>query len=126
MRKSSLGPLATLLTLAIVLALLAPATALAGAQDFTLVNRTGLRIVKLYISTSETDEWEEDVLGVDVLEDGASVDIHFSAKEQAKHWDLKIVDSDGDEVVWTNLNLLEISKVTLHYQKGGQPVADLE
>ncbi|QQR74618.1 MAG: hypothetical protein IPJ17_03225 [Holophagales bacterium] len=126
MRKSSLGPLATLLTLAIVLALLAPATALAGAQDFTLVNRTGLRIVELYISTSETDEWEEDVLGVDVLEDGASVNIHFSAKEQAKHWDLKIVDSDGDEVVWTNLNLLEISKVTLHYQKGGQPVADLE
>lgn len=126
MRKSSLGPFATLLTLAIVLALLAPATALAGAQDFTLVNRTGLRIVELYISTSETDEWEEDVLGVDVLEDGASVNIHFSAKEQAKHWDLKIVDSDGDEVVWTNLNLLEISKVTLHYQKGGQPVADLE
>lgn len=126
MRKSSLGPLATLLTLAIVLALLAPATALAGAQDFTLVNRTGLRIVELYISTSETDEWEEDVLGVAVLEDGASVNIHFSAKEQAKHWDLKIVDSDGDEVVWTNLNLLEISKVTLHYQKGGQPVADLE
>ena len=126
MRKSSLGPLATLLTLAIVLALLAPATALAGAQDFTLVNRTGLRIVELYISTSETDEWEEDVLGVDVLEDGASVNIHFSAKEQAKHWDLKIVDSDGDEVVWTNLNLLEISKGTLHYQKGGQPVADLE
>lgn len=126
MHKSLLGPFATLLTLALGLALLAPATALAGAQDFTLVNRTGLRIVELYISTSETDEWEEDVLGVDVLEDGASVNIHFSAKEQAKHWDLKIVDSDGDEVVWTNLNLLEISKVTLHYQKGGQPVADLE
>jgi hypothetical protein len=109
---------------ALVLAPVAPA--LAGTQDFTLVNQTGLRIVELYVSASSTDNWEEDVLGVDVLEDGESVDIEFSPKEKAKTWDLKIVDSDGDEVVWQGLRLNDISQVTLHYDKQGKPIADLE
>lgn len=101
-------------------------TASAGKQDFTLVNRTGLTIVAVYISASNVDSWEEDVLGVDVLKDGESVFIQFSPKETAKKWDLKIVDEDGDEAIWTGLRLDRISKVTLRYNKEGEPVADLE
>lgn len=118
-------PIAVLMT-ALAAILVLPAAALAGSQDFTLVNRTGLHIVEVYLSSSATDAWEEDVLGVDVLEDGASVDIHFSPKEKAKLWDLKIVDSDGDDVIWTGLQLNQISRVTLRYDKQGNPVADLE
>lgn len=106
--------------------LLMPAVASAGSQDFTLVNRTGVDISELYISSAKTDNWEEDVLGQDVLEDGASVHITFSPKEKAASWDLKIVDADGDEVVWEGLKLKEISKVILRYDKSGDPVADLE
>jgi hypothetical protein len=115
------------LSVFVAVLVLAPAgPAFAGTQDFTLVNKTGLRIVELYVSASSTDDWEEDVLGVDVLEDDEAVDIHFSPKEKAKSWDLKIVDSDGDEVVWEGLRLNDISRVTLRYDKQGNPVADLE
>lgn len=98
----------------------------AGSQDFTLVNKTGLEITELYISPSASDDWEEDVLGVDTLEDGASVDITFSPKTKAATWDLKIVDADGDAVVWTKLRLNDISKLTLRYSKDGTPTADVE
>jgi hypothetical protein len=105
---------------------LVAAAAWAGNQDFTLVNRTGLTISELYVSSADVDEWEEDILGVDVLPDGESVDIHFAPKERAKVWDLMIVDEDGDQVVWQGLRLDKIRKVTLRYDKKGNPVADLE
>jgi hypothetical protein len=102
------------------------AGAWAGSQDFTLVNRTGLTISELYVSAAQSDDWEEDILGVDVLPDGESVTIHFAPKERAKVWDLMIVDEDGDQVVWEGLRLNDIHTVTLRYDKKGNPVADLE
>lgn len=86
--------------------------------DFTLLNRTGLTINELYVSPSKSDDWEEDVLGRDVLAHGESVDISFSRSETSCAWDLKIVDSDGDSVSWGNLDLCEISHITLMYEDG--------
>ncbi|MBD0371973.1 MAG: hypothetical protein ICV60_14120 [Pyrinomonadaceae bacterium] len=96
-----------------------------GKQDFTLVNLTGVEIHELYVSPHSADDWEEDVLGQDTLPSGESVEITFSPKTKAKMWDLKIVDGKGNSIEWENLNLLEISKVTLHY-KNGKAWADLE
>jgi hypothetical protein len=89
-----------------------------GDQDFTVVNKTGVVINSLYVSPSKEDDWEEDILGQDQLANGASVDISFSPKEQAALWDLKVEDSDGNALIWTGINLLEISKVTLFYNNG--------
>ncbi len=100
-------------------------TALAGDQDFTLANQTGVNIQELYLSPTATDDWEEDVLGVDVLADGDSVEVKFSPDEEAEFWDLKVVDDEGASIIWKKLNLLEISKVTLHYENG-EPTADAE
>ena len=50
---------------------------LAGDQDFTFVNHTGVEIHKLYTSPHSSDEWEEDVLGEDTLDDGESLEIRF-------------------------------------------------
>ncbi len=58
------------------------------------------------------------MLGKDTLADGESLEIKFSRKETAKEWDLKIVDKEGTSIEWENLNLLEISEVTLHYKDG--------
>lgn len=98
----------------------------AGKQDFTLVNRTGVTIVSVYVSPCQVDEWEEDVLGVEVLGDGESVLIAFLPREKATCWDLKVVDEDGDAAVWYGLRLDQIAKVTLRYDKDGKPVADTE
>ncbi len=114
-----------------VLAALGAAVSLAGAawagqQDFTLVNRTGYTLVSVSISPSAVQDWEEDVLGVDLLKDGESVFIEFSPKQKAEERDLQVVDEDGDEAVWYGLRLDRISRVTLRFDKSGEPVADLE
>jgi hypothetical protein len=87
-------------------------------QDFTLVNSTGVEINKLYVSPHEKDDWEEDVLGQDTLPSGQSVHIKFKREEEAAMWDLRVEDTQGNFIVWENLNLLEISKVTLYYENG--------
>jgi hypothetical protein len=86
-----------------------------AAQDFTLVNQTGVEIDKVFISPHEKDDWEEDVLGKDTLPSGQSVDIKFDRDETAAEWDLRIEDKQGNSIEWESLNLLKISKLTLHY-----------
>lgn len=95
----------------------APATT-AGAQDFTLINSTGVEIDKVYISPHDSDDWEEDILGQDTLPDGHEVDIKFNRTEKAPMWDLRIEDNKENSIEWENLNLLQISKLTLTYKDG--------
>lgn len=89
-----------------------------GKQDFTLHNKTGVIIDKLFVSPSDKDDWQDDVLGRDTLPDGESVEIVFSPKEKAPKWDIKVEDSKGNSIEWHDLNLMEISEVTLHYEDG--------
>ena len=102
----------------------APATAPAapaarGArQDFTLVNSTGVEIHKVFISPHDKDEWGEDILGRDTLPSGQSGEVTFNRDEKAAMWDLRVEDSQGEAIEWENLNLLEISKITLYYENG--------
>lgn len=103
-----------------VLAMIVTATAMArsGRQDFVLHNETGVEIYELYVSPSTTDEWEEDVLGVDTLAAGDSVKITFEDRDHRAKWDLKVVDGKGNSIEWKSLNLIEISDVTLYYKDG--------
>ena len=90
----------------------------AGNQDFTLVNETGITIEELYISPAKADNWQEDVLGDEALPDGGSVEVGFPVDDNHCRWDLKIIDGDKDEVVWNNLDLCKISKITLFWENG--------
>jgi hypothetical protein len=114
-----------LLVAIFAISLMLPAALAQGKQDFTLHNNTGVVINALHISPHSTDAWEEDILGQDTLADGESLEITFSRKETAKLWDLRIEDSKGNAIEWENLNLLEISELTLHY-KDGKAWADVK
>ena len=96
-----------------------------GPQDFTLVNITGVEIDKVFISPHSSDDWEEDILGQDTLATGDKVDIKFHRNEKAALWDLRIEDSKENSIEWENLNLLEISRLTLNY-KDGKATAQVE
>ena len=120
-RRTTLG-----LFVAAATALLTTApVAMAGEQDFTLVNKTGVEIHKLHIAPHKSDEWGEDILGKDTLANGETLKITFARSEKAAHWDLSITDENGHSITWESLNLLEISTVTLHL-KDGKAWADLE
>jgi hypothetical protein len=113
---------------ALSLSLLGSTAALAQAQqDFTLVNGTGYRIDEVYVAPTKSDDWEEDVLGLDVLGDGEEVAITFSPKESVCHYDIRIVWDDKSEADWRDFNLCEVSRITLHYnRKTNETTAEYE
>ena len=90
--------------------------------DFKLINKTGLTVEEVYVSPSNVDEWEEDVMGKDVLKNNEGVDIEFSRTETTCSWDLKVVDSEEDSIEWTKLDLCEANEITLKYE-GKHPTA---
>jgi hypothetical protein len=112
-----------------VIALFVTASALArtGKQDFVLHNQTGVEIHSLYVSPHSSDDWEDDVLGVDTLPSGESVKITFDDRDKHVHWDLKVTDKDGNSLEWYDLNLVEIEQVTLHWDANkGKGWADIK
>jgi hypothetical protein len=106
-----------LLAAGILAALTYAAPAYAGDQDFKLINKTGYDIAEVYVSPSNDNEWGDDVMGKDTLDNGESVDISFSHNQDACHWDLKVVYTDKDEAVWHDINLCKVSKITIHWDK---------
>src|SRR5258708_7488967 len=89
----------------------------AANQDFTLYNATGYTIDKVYVSAVGKATWGSDVLGADQLEDGSKVDIAFKSGTSACSYDLKVVYTDDDTATWSNVNLCELSKIHLHWDR---------
>jgi hypothetical protein len=101
--------------------------AFAGQQDFTLENRTGYAISEVYVSPSNTTDWEEDVMGTDVLGDGEQVEIQFSRDTDACAYDLKVTYSDGEEAVWNGFDLCTVSSIRIFYDaKSGETSAEYQ
>ncbi|ODT86664.1 argininosuccinate lyase [Phenylobacterium sp. SCN 70-31] len=90
---------------------------MAGDQDFQVYNKTGYTISEVYVSASNADDWEEDVMEADVLADGEAVDIEFARGTKGCRFDLKVVYDDGTPAVWNRLDLCSVSKVTLRYDR---------
>lgn len=103
-----------------------PAAASEGAaKGFALINQTGADIHALYITPSDSKDWQEDILGVDTLPAGEKADITFNRGEKAAKWDIRIEDSEGAYIEWEDLDLLTAKKVTLHL-KNGKATAETE
>lgn len=85
-----------------------------GKQDFDIVNHTGFAIKEVYITPHNANDWGDNVFDEsNPLKNGERTTIGFSRKEKAKFWDIKVIDTVGNDYEWENLNLLEISEVTL-------------
>lgn len=95
----------------------APA-AWAADQDFTVVNKTGYQIDDLWVSPASSSNWGRELMGRGtVLEDGDSYDVAFAHNTKACKFDMKVKYHDEDEATWQNLDLCEISKVSLFYDR---------
>jgi len=88
--------------------------------DFTLVNNTGYDIKALYIGATGTGDWanEDEVLHGRAFKQGAALKIEFHPKATAEKWDIMVAWADGSgNEEWEGLNLTQIEKVTLVYDK---------
>ena len=94
--------------------------------DFVLTNATGYDISGIQISPTSEEDWGKNILK-GKLKDGGSAEISFHSEADAEYWDLQITFSDGEKVYWTELNLTEISQLTLYYdEESGETSADAE
>lgn len=94
------------------------AQAAEAKQDFRLVNKTGYEIKHVYVSPSKSDDWEEDVLGKDTLDDGEAWNIKFHRSVTTCKWDLKVTYADDDSsAVWQNIDLCEVERITIRYNR---------
>ncbi|MBF0310878.1 MAG: argininosuccinate lyase [Magnetococcales bacterium] len=105
--------------LAAGLALGISGSAWAGAhQDFSLSNKTGYVLDKVFVSPTNEEDWGDDVLGRDTLDDGDTVDIHFDRDATPCKWDLKVSYMDYNEsVYWRGIDLCSVSKITIYWDK---------
>ena len=116
-----------LLASAILVAGMTSSAFAAGKQDFTLINKTGYSINEVYVSPATSDDWQEDVLGQDVLDNGQTVHIKFSRSATGCKWDLKVVYTDGESAEWDAFDLCETSKIRIFYDhKSGETSAEYE
>ena len=99
---------------AIVMAFAVSGTAMAGSQDFTLVNGTGKTITYIYLSPTSTSEWiYQDELGNNVLRPGQDIFLYFDPRDGVQYWDVKVVYENGAEDYWIGLDLYRVYTLTI-------------
>lgn len=76
--------------------------------DFTLINSTKFVIVQLQISPVSTQNWEENILGRDVLLQGESVPISIADGLSGCKYDMLITFNDGSAIEESNYNFCEL------------------
>ena len=105
-----------------------PTASSPAAAGFDLVNFTGTDLRAVYLSPGDSSGWEENVLGTDILTDGATAEIRFVSNEAPALWDLKVVARSGYYAEWKGLDLRGISRVTMAVTliDGPTVVAELE
>lgn len=73
-----------------------------------IVNETRHNIVQFFASRIGTDDWEEDILDVDILQPGQSVTINFGGSDFCLY-DFKAVFDDGDVLIKNRINVCELA-----------------
>ena len=80
-------------------------------QNFMLRNNTGQTITHVYVSPITSNNWEEDLLGRNVLPDRETLRINFNRSEDECNWDIKVDLADGSSREQRNMNLCRLAEV---------------
>jgi hypothetical protein len=98
---------------AFALLLLFTQSAFADLRDFTLRNRSDVDIAYVYVSPSAADEWGDDIMGVDILPAGESIDVTFDPSlDFTCVYDVKVVGTGGELGYLYKVDLCTVTTVT--------------
>lgn len=75
-------------------------------------NETGYVMVSFFASNTGTNDWQEDILGREILSSGDSVMINIDDGTGYCRYDFKAVFDDGDEVEKYRVNVCEVADFT--------------
>src|SRR5690348_4076160 len=79
---------------------------------FTIDNATDNAMTALHLSVPSTNSWEEDILGVDVVEGGESVDVTIDDDLEDCNYDMRADFDDGTHIDVRNVNFCELEGET--------------
>ena len=100
--------------MAVVMMFAVSGTAMAGSQDFTLINGTGRTISYIYLSPTSESNWiYQDELGSNVLRPGQDIFLYFDPRDGVQFWDVKVVYDNGAEDYWYGLDLYRVYSLTI-------------
>ena len=99
-----------LLSVIAVTALAGTSTAVAADRHVKVINKTKTPIFGFYASRVASNDWEEDILGEDVIMPGESLVINIDDGSGACKFDFKGEFEDGDEVVKKNVDVCRVSE----------------
>jgi len=98
----------------VALALCAFSTgAIAQDLDFKLINKTRFAVVEFYASPADVGEWEDDILGLQILDPKSVTNITIGDGREQCEYDLRFVFDDGDVIEKAAVNLCETGSYTL-------------
>lgn len=80
---------------------------------FTIDNATDSTMTALHLSTPSTNSWEEDILGVDVVAGGDSVDVTIDDDLEDCNYDMRADFDDGTHIDVRNVNFCELEGETI-------------
>ncbi len=106
--------ISTILKTAAVAALCTAFALPAAAADHKveIINKTGYAITEFYGSNNGTDNWEEDILGADVLPHNSSITIDFDDGTGHCVFDFLVKFEDGDILKEEDVDVCAIGEFT--------------
>ena len=93
---------------------------------FQLINDTEYDIHEVYVSSSDSEDWEEDILDEDILPAGERLNVNFYTDSRKRYWDLRVVDEEGDENVFEHFDLSRVHTIILSYNEDGEMEAEYQ
>jgi hypothetical protein len=99
--------------LAALALVLLPAVAQAEDLTFVLTNESSYNIINFYTSPANVDDWQEDVLGEDIMGSGTQAEVTIADGSDQCVYDMKFVFEDGSEFVREAIDLCSLGEYTL-------------
>lgn len=87
--------------------------ALALDKKINIFNGAQYDIYTLYLSPTNANQWEENVLKQGTLPNGDKVDVEVSRTENAEAWDIKVTNKAGETMTWVGVPLNKAGQITL-------------
>ena len=87
----------------------------AFAEDlvFDLHNKSSYNVIEFYASPSDVGDWEEDILGLDILASGDSTEETIADGRTQCEYDLRFVFDDESETVVQAEDICETGSFTI-------------
>ena len=99
--------------LALVASLGMAGQALALDKKINIFNGAQYDIYTLYLSPTNANDWEENLLKEETLPNGDTVDLEVSRTEKAEAWDIKVTNTAGETMTWVGVPLNKAGQITL-------------